>query len=474
MKVLFIAAEADPFVKVGGLADVAGSLPLAIRSLPLDVRGSQPVDIRLIIPRHPGIEVRNARASATLEVPHRGGTLLARVFETRLQDIVVYLVDGQPIALSESVYSEEAEADADKYTFFSLAAARLGPSIGWEPDILHANDWHASLSIYAAAVEPRQSATRRPATLLTVHNLGFVGPDLTSQLEEYHLANRAAGLPRWAKARALPLGIWGADAIVAVSPTYAAEILTKGNGAGLEGFLRGRRARLQGILNGIDQRLYDPATDSALGANFSLADIGNRGRVKANLQARLGLLEDREAPLLAIISRLEHQKGIDLVFEALREPRIVQQRWKAVILGVGSREFETSAQQLQRDFPNRVRAEIRFDSELARQIYGGADLLLMPSRYEPCGLSQMIAMRYGCLPLVRATGGLRDTVVAGKTGFTFEKATSRALGNAMRTALMAFRKPEEWARMQRAAMNQDFSWDRSAALYYRLYESLLR
>jgi starch synthase len=270
----------------------------------------------------------------------------------------------------------------------------------------------------------------------------------------------------------LPLGLWASDAIVAVSPTYGTEILTQEYGCGLDEFLRSRGETVSGILNGLDVASLNPADDTALGANFDLESLEKRAINKGLLQERLGLPREPETPLLAMVSRMDTQKGVDLVFAALKMMK--RSKWQAVILGTGDPKLEEAALELQALYPGRIKVETRYDGGLARQIYAGSDMFLMPSRYEPCGLSQMIAMRYGCVPIVRAAGGLNDTVTHRVTGFVFEKPHHLALVAAIKSAFKVFADREKWQAIQRAGMAQDFSWENSARKYLALYQSIIK
>jgi starch synthase len=267
-----------------------------------------------------------------------------------------------------------------------------------------------------------------------------------------------------------------ADAIVAVSPAYALELMTPEFGCGLQDFLRTRADALSGILNGLDLKLWDPRTDSALIANYDGASLERRAVNKAKLQSSLGLPVNSDVPLLAMITRMDPQKGVDIAIDGLR--RTADQSWQAIILGTGIPYLESAARSLQDEMPERVCAEIRYDAQLSRQIYAGADILLMPSRYEPCGLAQMIAMRYGCVPVGRATGGLNDTIrgytdaVSG-TGFLFNEASPDAFANCLREALQVFGDRDRWLRLQHNGMSQDFSWENAAKQYQDLYHQLL-
>jgi len=473
LNVLFIAAEADPFIKVGGLGDVAGSLPRALRALPPEETGGVKLDVRLVLPLHNVLrtDVSSLRPVANYSLPRSGADEPVQAYETQLGGMPVYFISGEPIAASGSVYSNNSALDGEKYAFFSLAALGLPHQISWHPDVIHANDWHTALAVYAMLGKRWKGEFEGTASLLTLHNLPFMGSDMKELMSEYGLPELQTELPGWARALPLPLGLWAADGIVPVSPTYAREIMGADYGCGLEGFLHARSQSISGILNGIDIESFDPATDESLISHFDAKNLSPRETNKNVLRKQLGLAQDPGVPLLAVISRMDPQKGIDVAFQALR--KITDRPWQAVILGTGDLKLEEAAQRLQVDLPERVRAELRYDSVLARRIYAGADMLLMPSRYEPCGLAQMIAMRYGCIPVVRATGGLNDTVQAGETGFTFEKASARALIKALRKALDVFPDREIWQQMQLRGMAQDYSWANSARQYALEYQQVL-
>jgi len=469
LNILFLAAEAEPFIKIGGLADVAGSLPLALRVLPVEPR----LDVRLVLPLHQAIQANfaNLVPGVKFSVLRNGVDIPAQVFETRLEDMPVYFIAGGPISDAAAVYSSDPAFDREKYTFFSLAVLGMTRALGWRPDILHANDWHTALALYALRARRDVPFFAPMRSLLTIHNLPYMGGDGSEQLAAYGLSPLADGaLPPWARTHPLPLGLWAADALVAVSPTYAQEIMTPEFGCGLQTFLCGRGEALSGILNGLDTASWDPATDPALAANFDARKLASRPANKAALQKRLGLQNDSTIPLLAMVGRIDPQKGVDILLDAARQ--IVDLSWQMVILGKGDASLEDGARRLEADFPGRVRAVIDYAASLGRLIYSGADIFVMPSRYEPCGLAQMIAMRYGCVPVVRVTGGLKDTVSEGHTGFLFEEAAPEALVAALRRALAAFPAQERWRELQRNGMEQDFSWTKSARQYWMIYQSL--
>jgi starch synthase len=473
LKILFLAAEAEPFIKMGGLADVAGSLPLALRGLPQEATQGLALDVRLVLPLHNAIRSNaiTMHPVAEFSIYRSGGDLPVQVFETSLDGMPVYFIDGEPISSAASVYSHKLALDRQKYTFFSLAALEMIRHMGWQPDILHANDWHTALSIYAYHSHLADSERGRIRSVLSLHNLPYMGGDASDVLAAYGLNPLSdAALPVWARSQLLPLGIWASDAIVPVSPSYAQEILTPDFGCGLEAFLRSRSDSITGILNGLDLAAWDPATDKCLAANFSGTDLSGRVLNKAALQKQLDLMEEPRTPVLAMIGRIDLQKGVDIAIDTLHQ--IPELAWQFIILGSGDPALEKAARAMQAEYPERVRAVIGYDETLSRLIYGGADMFLMPSRYEPCGLAQMIAMRYGCVPVVRATGGLKDTVREDRTGFLFPKADSASMLETLKRAFSAYAISEKWEQIQRSAMQEDFSWPRSAALYATLYRSL--
>lgn len=469
LKVLFLASEADPFIKVGGLGDVAGSLPLALQALQVGL------DVRLVLPLHSVIRTEGLSLvrETVFNIPRLGGDdIPAQVFRTELRGLTVYFVSGGPISASLKVYDPNPALDGEKYVFFSLAAIELARRLGWRPDVVQANDWHTAAALYALRRSQPDDFWRGVKTVFTIHNLGYMGAEAENALWDYNLPPIFEPLlPPWARHQPMPLGLWSADAIVAVSPSYAEEIQTPEYGYGLETFLRSRQARISGVVNGIDTAQWDPARDPALTVNFGPENLSARAGNKAALQAQFGFEPDPNIPLLAMVTRMDQQKGVDIALEALRQS--ADQPWQAILLGTGSAALEESARRLEADFPQRICAAMRFDAKLSRQMYSGADIFLMPSRYEPCGLAQMIAMRYGALPLARATGGLRDTIADGKTGFLFTDASPSVMSATLRRALAIYPNRAQWQTMQKNAMAEDFSWQLSARRYYELYQKIV-
>lgn len=468
INVLFLAAEAEPFVKVGGLGDVAGTLPRALRALSND---EIKLDVRLVLPQHAVIRSDTFRPVGMYSVPRGRAEVQVQAYEGILDGMPVYFINGEPIRSSGSVYSSNNKLDGEKYTFFSLAALELPRQLNWEPNIIHVNDWHTALAAYGNLVKRWREKTRRVSSLVTIHNLPFLGPNVSDFLEDYGLPLANTDLPDWARVMPMPLGLWASDAMVAVSPTYAEEILHEEFGSGLQNFFRNRTDSLLGILNGIDTQSFDPQTDPTLAANFNAETLALRPRNKASLQERLGLPLNPDVPLLGMVSRMDQAKGIDIALKGLK--MMAKHDWQLVLLGSGDVKLEDLARRLQNDIPERVRVEMRYDAKLARQIYAGSDIFLMPSRYEPCGISQMIAMRYGSVPLVRAVGGLHDTVTDSETGFVFVDTKVKSFNDTLRRALQSYPYRSRWMNLQLAGMSQDFSWSTSARKYLDVYKKLV-
>lgn len=463
LKVLFLSAEAEPLAKVGGLGDVGGELPRALR------RAGH--NVRLCLPRYPSIDagVRTTRSHTVVEVDRRGTPVRAVVRRHVVRNVDVLLVDGEPVARHTGIYGGD---EGEKFIFWCLAALEACRQRGWQPDVVHAHDWHAAAAvawIHAQRADPFWSSV---ATVFTIHNLGYAGAGAEEAWRAYGLGPAEGdGVPAWAVDLPLVSALTKADWLTTVSPGYADEITTAELGFGLDPILKGRRSRLTGILNGIDPTVWNPAADHALVARFDADGLEHRVRNKQALLSELGFTGGSDIPLLAFIGRMDHQKGIDLLLHALAT--MLDLPWQAVLLGTGDPELEAQAASFQQGHLGRFRAEIRFDAALARRIYGSADAVVIPSRYEPCGLVQMIAMRYGCLPVVRSTGGLRDSVrdaaEPGGTGFVFGEASVDGLADALRRALATYADRRAWRRLQRRAARKDFSWTKPARKYGTVY-----
>ncbi len=475
LKVLFLAAEATPFVKVGGLADVAGALPRALRALG--------VDIRLMIPRYGNIRSKDYdfhRVGHSVSVPLGPGEEHVHLLETTLAEgLHVYLIwDDKYFSAREKVYG--FNDDPQRFVFFSRAVISALRVLPWTPDVIHANDWHTAMVPVWLDISGHDDVLYRDmATLFSIHSFAYQGIcgrlllKFAQMQNVPHLSVEPPGQLNW-----MAQGIAHADLVNTASPSYAREILTEEIGGGLHTLLREREDSLFGILNGLDTALWDPEHDNALTQTFGVDSLRMRAVNKAALQREVRLPARPEVPLLGWVSRLDPVKGLDLVASALES--ILQKRdVQFVVLGTGDPEHETRFQALQTRFPEYVRVLNKFDDRLARRIYGGADLFLVPSRSEPSGVGQMIAMRYGAVPVVYLTGSLADTVVDADaqpsrgTGFAFRKYDSRAFEEAVQRALTAYEDEARWRTIQKRAMEMDFSWRASARAYLDLYRRAL-
>jgi len=479
LRVLFVTAECAPLVKVGGLADVSAALPAALRA-----RG---VEVRMLLPGYPDALAAAGDARLVAELSVFEPPLRSRLLESRLASgVPLYLIDHPALyARGGGPYSDERGNDwhdnARRFGLLSRVAAVLGSAespLEWRPQIVHANDWPAAL----APAYLHYAGERRPASIVTVHNLAFQGnfdPGVLASLDLPPASFRPEGLEFHGRLSFLKAGLHYADALTTVSPNYAREIQTEAYGAGLHGLLHRRRGVLHGILNGIDTAAWDPANDRALPCHYSRDALANKARVKRALQARLHLAATREdVPLFGMVGRLTHQKGIDLLIEAAPELATLGQ---LALLGTGQRAHENALRALAARYPGRIAVAIGFDDAAAHLIEAGADLFLMPSRFEPCGLNQMYSQRYGTPPVARATGGLVDTIVdctpetlaAGRaSGFLFEPPSTAALIAAVRRARAVYQVPESWRALQRNGMARNFSWAAPARQYAALYRRL--
>ncbi len=470
LKVLFLAAEAVPFAKVGGLADVAGALPKALRALGHDVR--------LMIPRYGSIrsdQFHFERVGKPFPVPVGPREEPVHLVTTTIDGMPVYLIwDEKFFSPRDRIYG--FDDDPQRFTFFCRAAVAALPALGWMPDILHANDWHTAPVPTWLAYEGRyRPEYRHIASVFTIHNIAYQGPCgrliLTFARMEYvkHLEVEPPGQVNW-----MAQGIANADLITTVSPQYAREILETEAGAGLSPLLRQRQDRLFGILNGIDTDFWNPATDPHLRQKFDLTNPRLRAVNKAALQQEARLPVRPDIPLIGMVTRLDAIKGIDLLAPVLEQ--LLQGDTQFVLLGTGQPEYHQQMEVLQARFPDKMRVFLRFDEPLAHRIYAGCDIFLMPSRFEPCGLGQMIAMRYGAVPVVHRTGGLADTVTDyhqrpdKATGFVFENFSPEDCLDALERALRAWRDRDVWAAIQTRGMKADFSWESSARKYAEIYQ----
>lgn len=462
MRVLFPSAEVAPFSKTGGLGDVAAALPRALARLGHEVL--------VVTPWYATLKGRQQPYwVGDIEVAYNGGFEKAGV-GTLEKDGVRYAFVGHQDYNRPQLYGYSD--DVRRFARFSRAVPEAAHRLGFAPNVVHAHDWHTGFVplLLARGWHLPPGFTYLPS-VFTVHNVQFQGQaNMAQVLHWLRLGADVANtyLNHFGVANAMQAGVGFAARVTTVSPTYAQELQSPEFGFMLDGTFRSESAKLSGILNGIDVVEWNPATDSHIARNYSVDDLAGKADCKASLCREFGLDSDR--PLLVVISRFAEQKGIDLVVSAGQS--LVNMGWNLLFLGTGDEALENGVRHLGTSRPGRAAAMIGYDEALSHRIYAGADALAVPSRFEPCGLTQMIAMRYGTVPLVRATGGLKDTVVQGHTGFVFEHATRQGVLWAAEQALKAHATPT-WQAMQLAGMRQDLSWDRSAKAYADLYASVL-
>jgi len=464
-----ISSEAAPFAKTGGLADVLGSLPAAL--------GSYGDEVAVVIPRYGSIDLKSARRVWDNLAVYFGADSYPVSIYRAPAEYPVYLVDCPPLFDRKGFYGESGVDYPDNHIRFAVfcRAALSVARFLFRTDIFHCHDWQTGLvPAYLRttfACDPTFMGCR---TLFTIHNLGYQGLFPKTVLAEVALdpaVYRPDGMEFFGRVSYLKAGIEFADAVNTVSPTYAREIQTPEFGFGMDARLRARAAVLSGILNGVDYTDWSPETDTHIAARYSAEDLSGKVECKRRLVEEFGLpAAAMERPLLGTVSRFTRQKGADILAEIAAQ--IVAEDVYLVALGTGDPEFEDFFRLMQQEHPGRIAARIGFDNGLAHRIEAGADMFLMPSRYEPCGLNQIYSLRYGTVPVVRATGGLDDTIEEG-TGFKFAEYTGQAFLEAVRAAVRAFADREAWQRMMLRGMAKDFSWKKSAAAYSALYGRLL-
>lgn len=480
LKVLYVASEAVPFIKTGGLADVAGSLPKALKK--------QGVDVRVVMPKYGKIAQEYLDKMEHIydgEFTVSWRTKFLGIDKLELDGVTFYFIDNQEYFYREGFYGYGD--DAERFSFFSRAALEILPQDNFWPDVIHTNDWHTALvNVYLRLDHIGDERYEKIKTVFTIHNLKYQGvfpKDVmgdvlgldwqyfnNGDLEYYDAVNLMKG------------AIIYADNVTTVSRTYAQEIQYEYFGEGLDGLLRRRAGDLHGIVNGLDTELYNPATDRFLTEPFMKYDSTNvverKIDNKAALQRLLDLPVERQTPLVAMVTRLVEPKGLDLVIRILDE-LLEHEDMQFVLLGVGDRVYEDWFKELAWRHPTKVSSNIYFSDEMAQRIYAGASIFLMPSAYEPCGIGQLIAMRYGTIPVARATGGLVDTVIPYNkstqegNGFLFPDYNAHDMMYTLKKALTLFRDFNSWKALMQNAMNTDYSWARSAKEYKALYERLI-
>lgn len=471
MKVLYATSEAYPFAMSGGLADVAGALPKALRK--------RLVGCRIILPLYNDIS-EEMRAKMTfitsITVPVSWRRQYCGVFEAHENGVIYYFIDNQYYFGRNGLYGHYD--DAERFAFFSRAVLEVLPVIDFKPDIIHCNDWQtAMIPVYLNVFYRDNEFFRDIKTVFTIHNIqyqGKYGHELIGDV--LGLPDSAANIVDYSDCVNLMKGAFvTADRLTTVSPTYSYEILNPYFSHGLDGILNTMQYKLSGIINGIDTDVYNPETDPMIYKNFTVGDIDGKAFNKAELQKEVGLPIKPNTPVIGIVSRLVKHKGFDLVTRVFEE--ILQSDVQFVILGSGDWEFETFFHDMAAKYPDKVACVLGFIPTLAHKIYAGADIFLMPSQSEPCGLAQMVALRYGTIPIVRETGGLNDTIKDSGdgegNGFTFKLFNAHDMLDAVRRSLMGYADKEGWAVLSERAMNCDNSWGKSANEYIRLYKSIL-
>ena len=480
LKVLYVASEAVPFIKTGGLADVAGSLPKALKK--------QGVDVRVVMPKYGKISHEYLDKMEHIydgEFTMAWRTKFLGIDKLELDGVTFYFIDNQEYFYRDGFYGYGD--DAERFAFFSRAVLEILPQDDFWPDVIHTNDWHTALvNVYLRLDHIGDARYEKIKTVFTIHNLKYQGvfPKDVMQdvlgLDWQYFTN--GDLEYYDAVNFMKGAIVYANNITTVSRTYAQEIQYEYYGEGLDGLLRNRADDLHGIVNGLDDTIYNPATDPYLTDPFSQYDVSNAMEKKTDnkvaLQRLLDLPAERQTPMVAMVTRLVEPKGLDLVVRILDE-LLEHENMQFVLLGVGERVYEDWFRELAWRHPTKVSSNIYFSDEMAQRIYASASIFLMPSVYEPCGLGQLIAMRYGAIPVARATGGLTDTIVpynksTGEgNGFLFENYNAHDMMYTVKKALTLYRDLTSWKRLMTNAMQSDYSWARSAKEYKELYERLI-
>lgn len=480
LRVLQVGAEVFPLLKTGGLADVLGALPQAL--------GRQGAEVRLLLPGVPAIAeaVRAQRVVAELGTCFGAARVQLRLGEMPGSGVLAYVVDapllyrraGNPYLDADGV---EWVDSVQRFALLGWVAAHLACGLldeTWTPSVLHAHDWHAAMAFAYLEAHPGSSV----ATVFTLHNLAYQGLFPSADFPLLGLPSRFMApnaLEFHGQLSFMKAGLKFARRVTTVSPSYAREITTPEFGCGLDGVLRGRGHDVSGVLNGVDHEVWNPASDTHIAQTYSAATPAGKARCKQALQAELGLRTRKAAPLFGVVSRLTSQKGLDLLLEAL--PTLIDHGAQLALQGSGDAELEAAFAAAAAAHPGEVAVRIGYDEGFAHRLIAGADAIVVPSRFEPCGLTQLYGLRYGSLPVVRRVGGLADTVVDARrgdradhaTGFVFEAATGPALAAALEAAIGVYNRPAQWAAMVQRAMQQEFSWDDAARTYIGLYERTL-
>lgn len=475
MNILIVASEAHPFIKTGGLGDVIGALPVALNDLGADVR--------VVIPNYRDIkkEIKeNLKYIDNFTVNVGWRNQYCGILEYEHEGVKFYLLDNEYYFNRGGLYGYYD--DGEKFAFFDRAVLEFVKHIDWVPDILHCNDWQTGMVPVLLKLEySKEEKFKNMKTMFSIHNLFFKGmfdPKVLPELFGYDYESFNNGsLEHYGAVSFLKGGINYADKVTTVSKSYAEEIKTPEYGEQLEGLLRYRSSVLEGIVNGIDYKEYNPEEDKYIYSTYSVNDLENKKINKEELQKELGLTVNKDVPMVGLVSRLTHQKGCDLIINILEE--LLKEDIQVVVLGTGDYMYEESFKSFQGRYPNKISANIKFSNELAHKIYAASDMFLMPSLFEPCGLGQLIALRYGSIPIVRETGGLKDTVTPYNeydetgNGFGFQNYRFEELLNIIKYALKIYENKDKWNNIVRQAMSADNSWEKSAKEYIEIYNKLI-
>jgi len=456
LKVLLASSEVVPFAKTGGLADVAGSLPIALEEMG--------VDVRVVMPKYASVKVKGDEAIIG-------------------KNVKVYFIENDEYFNRKELYGDkfgDYADNLDRFAFFSKEALERCKSEGFAPDIIHCNDWQTALiPVYLNTLYKYDPFFAKTKTLFTIHNMAYQGLFDKEQFPKIGLDWALFSINYfefYGKVNLMKTGLIYSDAISTVSPTYAEEIMTKEFGCGLEGVLKTREGSIYGILNGIDYDVWNPATDSKIFKKYSIENVDDKYTNKEMLQKELKLKIDRDIPMIGLISRLADQKGLDLLAKIIDE--LLNMKVQFVLLGTGDNKYHLLMTKMAQTHPKNVSMNLKFDAVLAQKIYASSDLFLIPSRYEPCGLGQMISFRYGTVPVVRQTGGLKDSVqefnpkTKDGNGFVFAEYKSDHFFAAIKRALTLFKNKAVWGDLVKKVMELDYSWSTSAKEYVNLYEKI--
>ncbi len=472
MKVLYVASEAAPFIATGGLGEVAGSLPKALAE-----KYKDSIDIRVIIPLYKGISDRSDfEFLGKTSVPLGWRQQYCGIFKRQINNITYYFIDNEYYFKRDDCYGYFD--DGERFAFFSKAVLYILTIIDFMPDIVHANDWQTSLiPIYLKTKYNSYPGYRNIKTIITIHNIEYQGVyDLSISEDVFDLHGKEKSIIEYNGSINLLKGaLETSDIISTVSESYAKEILDDYYAHGLAAIINKNQIKVRGILNGIDTDFYNPENDDALFETYSKNNLENKLLNKLNLQSLAGLPQDENIPVIGIVSRLVKHKGFDLIIDALEE--VFKEKVQFVILGKGDRGYELYLKSLHDRYHDKLAVRIDFNSGVARKVYAGSDFLLMPSISEPCGISQMIASRYGTVPIVRETGGLKDSIhdcsLGSGNGFTFYEQNPQILTDTIKRALKIYNNKEDWNKLVKTVMSVDFSWNVSAEKYFDMFQSLL-